>query len=282
MTEWEDTHEIIGPECYERFLSLENVPELAELNISIAGVSQLAGHYRIAHRKPDAHTVLYTVSGKGSLSTPNIRAAIETNSITFLPAGKPFSFEIDASEWSTAWFCIENSNLWAPLAQRDAAITYCGSSQVIYHLMCVLYYESQANYRQLPFQQLQRYLRETLLANDKKYTQYNRLEALFSEIEQQLHHPWTIDEMAAYSHYSPSHLHRLCLDLFKRSPRQQLIHLRMRRAEHLLAHSDWSLSQIASALGYQDVFNFSNRFKKSLGTSPSVYRQKHLQKTPSH
>ncbi|HEY3332228.1 MAG TPA: AraC family transcriptional regulator [Capsulimonadaceae bacterium] len=45
-------------------------------------------------------------------------------------------------------------------------------------------------------------------------------------------------------------------------------------AEDLLATTDMTIKQIASALGFADEFHFAHRFKKLTGESPGAYRQR--------
>ena len=275
LVQWEDVLEI-GPECHERFLTEENVSLLSSLDVAVSGISSLAGRYKVARSSPEHHTVLYTTEGRGQLLTANGTQEIEANTVTLLPAGQPFCFWVDAKLWKTAWFCLENNQLWEHLRHSTALVTSSESNQAIYHLLCHLYYENQTKMQQSSIDLLQRYLNQTLGKNAAFLSEENvprrRLATLFDDIQRQLHAPWTVDSMSAKVYYSPPHLHRLCQKHYGQSPMQRLIFLRMERAKQLLTGTDWSLVQIANTVGYQDVSNFSTRFKKSLGLAPSRYR----------
>ncbi len=271
---WKDILEI-GPRCHERFLIPDRVPELAELDISMAGVSRLEGRYRVGHRDPEYHTVSYTTAGHGLLHHRNGSTKVEPNSLILMPANQPHLFELDGDFWATTWFAMDATSRWQSLNQKSVSVEFCDKAQVICHLMSQLYFEEEKALRELPLKQLEYYLTSTLMMSGRQYNQTNRIEALFRDVENQLHFPWTIEKMAERIHYSAPHLHRLCQQAYGRSPVQQLIHLRMQRAKYLLLHTDWSLIQIASAIGYRDVFNFSNRFKKSIGKAPAVFRRHH-------
>lgn len=273
---WEDLLEL-GPECHERFLNQENVPELEALGIGFAGVSHFKGQYWVARKQPDYHTVLFTVEGCGKLITKAGEQLIEPNTLTLLPAGQPFHFSLYDDNWSTAWFCLNNGKLWQHLLRQLPGVSYNNSAHAIYHLLCQLYYEPEKRMREAPVKQLQVYLSQNLGEHtpitSKQTDQLRRLEVLFGDAQEQLHYPWTIEGMAERVHYSAPHLHKLCQRIYNQSPMQKLIQLRMERAKHLLVDTNWSLIEIASSVGYQDAFNFSNRFKKSVGIAPSKYRQ---------
>ena len=273
---WEDVLEI-GPECHERFLTQDNVSLLSSLDVAFSGVSDLTGRYQVARKSPEYHTVLFTTEGRGKLLTANGTQAIEANTLTLLPAGQPFRFWVDSKLWTTAWFCLDNNQLWKHLSHRPASVNTCEHTQAVYHLLCHLYYENQAKMQESSIALVQLYLKQ-LMGKDtpaqlEQTIPLRRLSTLFDDIQRQLHAPWTVESMAAKMYYSPPHLHRLCQKYYTQSPMQRLIFLRMERAKHLLTDTDWSLMQIANTVGYQDVSNFSTRFKKSIGLAPSRYRE---------
>lgn len=80
----------------------------------------------------------------------------------------------------------------------------------------------------------------------------------------------TIADTFGYSHkYLTSFFHRFAGCSIK----QYMLHVKMQYAKVDLASTTLTVSQIASQLGYDDVHNFSNAFKKITGISPSAYRQ---------
>ncbi|MFR9709139.1 AraC family ligand binding domain-containing protein [Paenibacillus sp. MB22_1] len=65
--------------------------------------------------------------------------------------------------------------------------------------------------------------------------------------------------------------------LFKRAtgmpPQQYLLKYRMEKACALLRNGHYSIAEVARSVGYQDALLFSKMFKKTVGTSPSDYRE---------
>jgi len=79
--------------------------------------------------------------------------------------------------------------------------------------------------------------------------------------------------MASQAGYSPDHFSRLFKRILGISPQAHAIRVRIDRARQLLIESSLTISQIADALGYDDVFFFSRQFKARTGQTPGQYRQ---------
>ena len=73
---------------------------------------------------------------------------------------------------------------------------------------------------------------------------------------------------------SPAQFNRICLYEYQLTPMKKLRQLRMQRAKALLKSTQLNLSDIATAVGYKDVFNFSTAFKREVGMAPKRYRHK--------
>ncbi|MNN48651.1 HTH-type transcriptional activator Btr [compost metagenome] len=55
-------------------------------------------------------------------------------------------------------------------------------------------------------------------------------------------------------------------------PRQYLLRYRMERACGLLKKGNYTISEVAGSVGYQDALLFSKMFKKMIGISPKNYK----------
>ncbi len=72
------------------------------------------------------------------------------------------------------------------------------------------------------------------------------------------------------SHYHLSHLYKQETGL---SPMKYVMHRRIGEAQSLLMNSDMQISEISSAVGFEDNCYFSSTFKKYVGLTPTEYRQ---------
>ena len=79
--------------------------------------------------------------------------------------------------------------------------------------------------------------------------------------------------LARLAGYSPDYFSRLFRKSFGMSPRTWLLQHRLNAAADLLSEPGWRISDVASRLGYADVFLFSRQFKVRFGASPGKWRK---------
>lgn len=276
-TEWhDDVH--LAPACKERFLTLTEIPEWKRADIFMAGLAELRDGYHVERDKVGVHTLLFTIEGGGVLITPDFVKEIEPYTLTILPVDTCFRFEMNPSKglWKMVWLLPQNTEAWQHLSDLGQTMVPFRGSEQVWSLMTLLYNEigGRTGFRQLLISEVQRLVKsvETPIS-----TSLSRVQTLFNEVEGQLHLPWTIAEMAKQCFISEEQFNRLSKQLFNMSPRSKLIELRMHKAADLLQYPAWSVAMIANRLGYRDPYNFTHRFKKFYGTSPTRYRKRLLE-----
>jgi AraC family transcriptional regulator len=84
--------------------------------------------------------------------------------------------------------------------------------------------------------------------------------------------PLTRRELAAAACVSPSYLSRVFRKQHGCGPSAALELVRLERARTMLARSNLTVSQVASACGFADPLYFSRRFGAAHGIAPSAYR----------
>jgi AraC-like DNA-binding protein len=92
------------------------------------------------------------------------------------------------------------------------------------------------------------------------------------EIDESPGHEWSIPEMAAAVHLSRQQFNRRFINVAGVAPMQYVIRARVGRAKMLLMNTSMTVSQVADALGYSDIYYFSRQFRKEVGVSPSEHR----------
>jgi AraC-like DNA-binding protein len=98
--------------------------------------------------------------------------------------------------------------------------------------------------------------------------------AMHRFVEENLHRGPTLKEIATHLGYSEKY----CSELFQvhmgEPFSKYLKQLRMEKATRLLTESHLSVTCIAEALGFSDLFAFSHFFKKAVGCSPKAFRDR--------
>lgn len=99
-----------------------------------------------------------------------------------------------------------------------------------------------------------------------------RLGNVLELISRNLAHPPDITQMARAYGLSTSRFHATFKSVMGVSPGRYLQDLRLLRARHLLLAGDLPVKAVAAETGFDDVFHFSQLFRKRCGISPSAYR----------
>ncbi len=98
------------------------------------------------------------------------------------------------------------------------------------------------------------------------------IQEIANYIRQNAAKPHQISELANRARLSPRYFSLKFKEIIGQSVQSYLIRARIERAEHLLHYAGMSVTEVADALGYRDVFFFSRQFKQYTGRSPSEIR----------
>jgi AraC family transcriptional regulator, arabinose operon regulatory protein len=80
--------------------------------------------------------------------------------------------------------------------------------------------------------------------------------------------------LARAAHCSPSHLSHIFREQVGDPPMRYLERQRIERAKHLLLSTNLAIRSIATAVGFDNAFHFSTRFRAVTGRSPKQWRTK--------
>src|SRR5690606_17795015 len=104
------------------------------------------------------------------------------------------------------------------------------------------------------------------------------LEKIHLLIEQNLDNPsLSVEMISSEIGISRVHLHRKLKELTNLTTRDLIRNIRLKQAAQLLMKRSLSVSEVAYAVGYSDLSNFSVSFKQAYGVSPSVYAAQSLE-----
>ena len=86
--------------------------------------------------------------------------------------------------------------------------------------------------------------------------------------------PLQIRQVARQFGVHPNYLTRVFRESYGVGPKEYLTDLKLKKAEAMLASTDYAVAVVASSLGFEDAFAFSRLFKKRVGCSPSAFRSR--------
>lgn len=101
---------------------------------------------------------------------------------------------------------------------------------------------------------------------------YSRLSGAISYIRKHYLQQISRKDLATLCKLSPSHFDRLFRKMYKVSPKEYIIQLRLQQAKKLLQEPGRTIVQVAHETGFQDSNFFSRLFKKHFNITPSTYR----------
>ncbi len=91
-------------------------------------------------------------------------------------------------------------------------------------------------------------------------------------IQQHPGDPHSIESLAARANLSPRYFSQKFKRIIGNTVKSYIVYSRIKRAEHLLHFTGMSVTEVAYALGYNDLHFFSRQFKQYTGKNPSEVR----------
>lgn len=124
-------------------------------------------------------------------------------------------------------------------------------------------------------------LTDSALLSEEDYSDHIQKNKIVEFIENQLHQPLRVTELAQACGMSERTLRRKWRNWSARTLTDEINQRRMERACYLLLLPDISIADVGYQVGIWNPAQFSRIFKKIKGSSPKVYRQRYLDKIPS-
>lgn len=117
-------------------------------------------------------------------------------------------------------------------------------------------------------------LREQITNDAPVYSETElRFRKARSTILSHLEQPWTLEDMAALLDLSPSRFSHIYTSIFHISPKRNLLLERMNKARFFIQSQNYSVSEAANLVGYDNIQHFSKQFKLVTGKAPSEFHK---------
>lgn len=274
----------ITPECRERYISLANplLRPLGEAGIRFAGFGTEGHGYSVKRFKPIWHTLIYTTSGGGDLSSRALTDRLVPGSLFIAPADQPHEYTARETPWRLTWFCFSTDNSFG-FAPDSPQVIASAHNRLIRSVLEELVHPDAAtgewnaalveSYLQL----LLRFLRndtETLHQVGSE-CQRRSLDASFLAVHRNPSANWNVESLLEENPLTigADRFRQLCNEYYGLSPMKKVRQIRMQVARELLLATDYPLRTIAPMAGYSNEFSFSNAFHASEGLSPDAFRR---------
>ena len=106
----------------------------------------------------------------------------------------------------------------------------------------------------------------------------DRFSEIIGYINQNIQSQITLNELANIVHMDSIYFLKQFKKVTGTTPMAYVRNARISQAKNLLLHSDMNITQISLAVGFQSIHHFSSAFKKIVGVSPAVFKEKNLNK----
>lgn len=231
----------------------------------------------------------YLLDGIGDLQTPQGMFALQPGTCLILRGGQPYDFHRTSKQPFTHYWVhfnfLDDASLPIP-PTRPPHMPLHRQMHDINPLAMLLdraleAHRGPAELRSLSNIWLQAALLEINREDQRTQSQSLESDTYFdSDVEtvckQILDNPakhLDMNDLCQLLHCSRAHVYRRFKQHTGRSPQQFAIDMRMQAAHFLLLDSNLSISQVASRLGYVDVYFFSRQFKQHHGIGPAAFRK---------
>jgi len=108
---------------------------------------------------------------------------------------------------------------------------------------------------------------------EKRLLLLHKLKPALEYIEDKLEEKVSVDTLGENCGLSAHRFSALFKDILGVPPHQYILKRRMEKAMSILSHTDFTVADVASQLGFHDQSHFTKLFKIATGLSPTYYRK---------
>lgn len=226
----------------------------------------------------------YTLQGEGHLRFDDQHYRLTTGDLMLLtvPHDHEYDRPAESSEWIFFWFTLVGSEairLFKWMIDRQGPLLSLYPTHPVIQKAFDYYLQSHSGKLNSPFLVSHAaYSLASLLCHEslmrETATAPDRIQSVIALLENDFRRDIGIDDMARCSGYSRYHFTRLFTQHTRRSPRQYLEDVRIRKACDLLRqHASASIQDVSSQVGFHEANYFAKVFRRVTGESPRDFRK---------
>lgn len=271
--------------CPDMDKYIQGVLTNLQVHVIVANYTHCWNDWRDLDYIPDYNKLYYICDGEGWLKIGGREYFPQPGQLFIMPQGVKQSYSAISPHPFTKYWChftakVGEQNLF-DMVQLPPFLD-APNSQVLKKLFESLITNSQSSNitavlktKAVLLEILAFYMDNTPL--DQIYmsdsTPIDRLRHVVHYIETHLGENITVEQLANLAHFHPNYFIRLFKTHLGSSPLHYINRLKLEKAKLLMQSTSMNATEIASTVGFHDLFYFSNQFKKYTGFSPSEYKK---------
>jgi len=234
--------------------------------------------------------LIYTAKGSGAYSSTSETLATRVGDAILYAPGEEQRYGTAGRDWRLLWAHFPARPAWDPWlawprASNGVRMITLPSGEIRRSFVAAMKRMISLSRRNLPGSAdiARNALEEALLwahsgaSGDPWFRVDSRLRRAADSLTADLRAPFRLENTARGAGLSVSRFEHLFKQAMACTPQQYLERHRMDHAQSLLRVTSLSIGEIASEVGYEDAFYFTNRFRRYTGQSPSAFRQKMME-----
>lgn len=225
-------------------------------------------HYYISSKED--YRILYVISGKAELTFADTKRTLCENEWLFMPPQASYYLDAYGSN-SWKFYVIAFSST----EEYDIPITHSGVStpriKELFRSAHTIWEEKNSGH--VTYTKSLIYLILYEIISDQYANTYRTpsLNDVLTYMRIHYKEKLTLETLADRSGYSISYFKRLFTDTMGVSPIRYLNNIRIEHAKEMLRSNLFTIGEIAEECGFENIYYFSNVFKKHTGVSPRNY-----------
>ena len=236
------------------------------------------GHYPLKIRAN--HGFIYVLSGNAVYQTTQGTFEVGAHDIFYLSKNEQYEFDVINDDYDVIYINFELSPEGEGAFASGVAMHHAKSKGLaLFQRLNSLYQRKNTSYLLECRITLYHIFQLLLQEQQKKYMPSHRMEpvhrALMCMEERYSDPTLTVGDLAGAAGISEGHLRRLFQQLYRVSPAQYLLTLRMSHAKDLLQTGTLPVAEIAIRTGFSSAYYFSDAFRRNVGESPTAWRKSH-------
>ena len=258
-----------------------------DLTVDHFGAEMCASHYAFGPTIRDNYVLHFIVEGKGKFHIDETIWELQAGDMFLLSKDKMTFYRADKQEpWAYLWVGFSGNKADYFLNQSQITEHYiCHStldSKVLNQLYKIMRFSKQTSTITTELEitgELFRLLAYLIEEQPKKHslshniTQQHYTKQALRIIHNHYDSHLQVNEIAKELNLSRSYLYKLFKEQTGYALKDYILKVKLEKSQQLLANPRFSITEIASMVGFTDSLAFSKRFKKQYGQSPSQYRR---------